>query len=250
MISVITVCYQSEKTILETLQSVHNQKDVVIEHIIIDGASQDHTFQIIETFIQEHSSNHIKYIIRHEKDKGMYDAINKGLKLASGDYIGLLHSDDTFTHDHILKTIENTFSNKNIDACYGFVDVYEKDKIIRKIRNDQFQLGDYQKSKHPAHPTFYIKKNILDAYGDYDLSYRIASDGEYMFRLLEVNQISHHLIEEVLVNMKDGGLSQRGLKSTLQIIKDTNQFMKKHHFKFSVLKYIFYKFLKIKEYKT
>lgn len=248
MISVITVCYQSEKTIFETLQSVYNQKDVDIEHIIIDGESQDRTFQIIEAFIQEHSSKHIKYLIRHEKDRGMYDAINKGLKLASGDYIGLLHSDDTFTHDHVLKTIENTFLDKKIDACYGFVDVYENNKIKRKIRNDKFQLGDYQKSKHPAHPTFYIKKNILDAYGDYDRSFRIASDGEYMFRLLEVNQISHHLIEEVLVNMKDGGLSQRGLKSTLQIIKETKQFMKKHHFKFSVIKYIYYKLLKIKEY--
>ena len=248
MISVITVCYQSEKTILETLQSVFNQKDVDIEHIIIDGMSHDQTFPIIESFVHTHSNQHITYVVKQESDKGMYDAINKGLNLATGDYIGLLHSDDTYTHDHVLNTIEHTFQKQQVDACYGFVDVYVGDRIVRKIRHQKFELGDYQKSKHPAHPTFYVKKNVVKEFGGYDITYPIASDGEYMFRLLEIHQITHTLIEEVLINMKDGGLSQRGFKSTLQIIKDTKQFMKKHHRRFSVLKYIFFKLRKIKEY--
>ncbi len=249
MISVITVCYQSEKTILETLQSVFNQKDVDIEHIIIDGMSKDQTFSIIETFVQTHSNKHVTYVIKQESDKGMYDAINKGLNLATGDYIGLLHSDDTYAHNEVLKTIEHTFRKQQVDACYGYVDVYQDARLVRKIRNPRFKLGDYQKSQHPAHPTFYVKKAVVETFGGYDITYPIASDGEYMFRLLEIHQISHTLIEDVLINMKDGGLSQRGLKSTMQIIKDTKQFMKKHHHRFSVLKYIFFKLKKIREYR-
>lgn len=250
MISVITVSFNSEITILETLHSVFDQKDVEVEHIIIDGMSKDQTFEIVKTFVEEHQKPTISYQLIQEKDQGMYDAINKGLKLVTGEYVGILNSDDTYANNHVLKTIQSTFQKDNIDAVYGYLDVYDGTNIIRKIRNDIFQLGDYQKSKHPAHPTFYIKKDIIKKYGEYDLSYKIASDGEYMFRLLEIHQIKHRLIKEVLVHMKDGGMSQRGLTSTLQIIKDTKQFMKKHNKRFSVLVYIFHKVRKVREYRS
>ena len=249
MISVITVCFNSEKTILETLKSVYNQIDVEIEHIIIDGMSMDHTFEIVKTFVKDHQKPTLTYQLIQEKDQGMYDAINKGLNRFRGDYVGILNSDDTYANDHVLKMIQSKFHEESVDAVYGYVDVYKESNIIRKIRNGVFQLGDYQKSKHPAHPTFYVKKDIINKYGSYDLSYKMASDGEYMFRLLEIHQIKHTLIKEVLVHMKDGGMSQRGLKSTLQIIKDTKQFMKKHKKRFSVLVYMFHKLRKIKEYR-
>lgn len=250
MISVITATYNSEKTLLETLESVYHQKDVSIEHIIIDGESKDQSKIIIESFIKTHQGHHVTYVYLSEKDQGMYDAINKGLTLATGDIVGLLHSDDTYQHPHVLKQIEASFHQHQVDAVYGNVDVInEKSEVIRKIRTGMFQLGDYQKSLHPAHPTFYVKKEIINQYGYYDLNYNIASDGEYMFRLLEIHKITHHYLNENLVIMKDGGLSQSGIKSTLTIIKETKHFMKKHHMKFSVLKYIIYKFKKIKEYK-
>jgi glycosyltransferase len=250
LFSIITVSYQSEKTILETLMSVFNQKDVFIEHIIIDGNSLDNTNIIIKRFIEEHQNQHVKYIYRSEDDSGVYDAINKGIKFSNGDIIGILNSDDTFSNPHVVKTLEIAMNDSKADAVYGNVDVINENKnVIRKIRTGKFQLGDYQRSKHPAHPTFYVKKEIVDTYGYYDLSYSIASDGEYMFRLLEIHQIKQHYIDEVLVIMKDGGLSQNGFKSTLKIIKETKDFMKKHQVKFSVLKYIFSKFKKINEYK-
>ena len=250
MISVITVCFNSEKTILETLKSVYNQIDVEIEHIIIDGMSMDHTFEIVKTFVKDHQKPTLTYQLIQEKDQGMYDAINKGLKLVNGDIVGILNSDDTYANDHVLKTIQSKFIEDKIDAVYGYVDVYNGPNIIRKIRNDVFQLGDYQKSKHPAHPTFYVKKDIIKKYGRYELSYKLASDGEYIFRLLEIHQIKHALIKEVLVHMKDGGMSQRGLKSTFKIIKDTKHFMKKHNKRFSVILYMFHKVRKIKEYRN
>ena len=249
-ISVITVTYQSEKTILETLQSVYQQKELYIEHIIIDGNSKDRTKTIIETFIKEHQGAHVTYHYISEKDQGMYDAINKGLKLATGDFIGILNSDDTYKDHYVFKKVLNAFHSYQVDAVYGNVDVINKKReVIRKIRTGIFQPGDYQRSKHPAHPTFYVKREIIHQYGDYDLNYNIASDGEYMFRLLEIHKINHHYLNEVLVVMKDGGLSQSGIKSTLTIIKETKHFMKKHHIIFSELKYIMYKFKKIKEYK-
>ena len=248
--SIITATYQSEKTILETLASVYQQKDVSIEHIIIDGRSKDRTKTIIETFIGDHQDAHVTYQYISEKDQGMYDAINKGLKLATGDFIGILNSDDTYQHHNVLKKIDKAFHQYAVDAVYGDVDVINDNGIvIRKIRTNLFQHGDYQKSKHPAHPTFYVKKEVIHKYGYYDLNYNIASDGEYMFRLLEIHKINHHYMNEVLVIMKDGGLSQSGIKSTFTIIKETKYFMKKHHIKFSVLKYVIYKFKKIKEYK-
>ena len=250
MISVITAVYYSEKTLLETLESVYDQKDVSIEHIIIDGESKDQSKTIIESFINTHQGQHVQYVYHSEKDQGMYDAINKGLKLVTGDIVGILNSDDTYQHHQVLKKIEASFQQHQVDAIYGNVDVInEKREVIRKIRTGIFQSGDYQRSLHPAHPTFYVKKEIIHQYGDYDLNYTIASDGEYMFRLLEIYKINHHYISEVLVVMKDGGLSQSGFRSTLTIIKETKHFMKKHHMKFSVLKYVMYKFKKIKEYK-
>jgi glycosyltransferase involved in cell wall biosynthesis len=250
MISVITTTFNSEKTILETLQSVFHQKDVNIEHILIDGESKDQTNNIIETFINLHQNKHVSYKYLSERDYGMYDGINKGLKLANGNFIGILNSDDTYYNDYVLKKIEDAFISHPVDAVYGNVNVINQDgEVIRKIRTGRFQLGDYQKSMHPAHPTFYIKKEIINQYGYYDLNFKIASDGEYMFRLLEIHHIQHHYIEDVFVLMKDGGISQRGLKSTLTIINETKHFMKKHHVKFSVLKYIKYKIKKLKEYK-
>ena len=250
MISVITAVYNSEKTLLETLESVYDQKDVSIEHIIIDGDSKDQSKTIIESFISKHQGHHVSYVYLSEKDQGMYDAINKGLKLATGEIIGILNSDDTYQHHQVLKMIEASFHQHQVDAVYGNVDVInEKREVIRKIRTGIFQPGDYQRSLHPAHPTFYLKKEIINQYGDYDLNYTIASDGEYMFRLLEIHKINHHYLNEVLVVMKDGGMSQSGIQSTLTIIKETKHFMKKHHMKFSVLKYVMYKFKKIKEYK-
>jgi glycosyltransferase involved in cell wall biosynthesis len=250
MISVITAVFNSEKTLLETLESVYLQKDVSIEHIIIDGNSKDQSKTIIESFINTHQDKHIQYVYHSEKDQGMYDAINKGLKLTTGDIIGILNSDDTYKDNNVLKMIEESFHQHQIDAVYGNVDVInEKKDVIRKIRTGRFQLGDYQKSLHPAHPTFYVRKDVIKTYGYYDLDYTIASDGEYMFRLLEIHNINHHYINEVLICMKDGGLSQSGIKSTLTIIKETKHFMKKHHRKFSVFKYVMYKFKKIKEYK-
>jgi glycosyltransferase involved in cell wall biosynthesis len=250
MITIITPVYNSEKTLEETLESVFKQKEVLIEHIIVNGESTDNSHKIIETFIKNHQNQHISYVYISEKDYGMYDAINKGLKISNGDIIGILNSDDTFSNPQVVKTLEIAMNDSKSDAVYGNVDVINENKnVIRKIRTGKFQLGDYQRSKHPAHPTFYVKKEIVDTYGYYDLRYSIASDGEYMFRLLEIHQIKHHYIDEVLVIMKDGGLSQNGFKSTLKIIKETKDFMKKHQVKFSVLKYIFSKFKKINEYK-
>jgi glycosyltransferase involved in cell wall biosynthesis len=250
MISVVTTTFNSEKTILETVESVFHQKDVYIEHILIDGDSKDHTKNIIETFIKTHQDKHVSYKYISERDSGIYDGINKGLKLATGKIVGILNSDDTYYNDYVLKNIEDAFNCHQVDAVYGNVDVInQKGEVIRKIRTGRFQHGDYQKSKHPAHPTFYIKKEIINQYGYYDLNYKIASDGEYMFRLLELQCIQHHYIDDVFVLMKDGGLSQRGLKSTLTIINETKHFMKKHQVKFSVLKYIMYKIKKLKEYK-
>jgi glycosyltransferase involved in cell wall biosynthesis len=207
--SIITVCYNSEKTIFDTIHSVNNQTYPNIEHIFVDGGSSDKTLEIIN------SNSKVDKIVISEKDKGLYDAMNKGIKLATGDVIGLINSDDLFCDsDALLKVVELFEKNKNLDSVYAdlfYVSEKNTNKIIRKWvtgPQKEFKFG-----WHPAHPTFYIKKNIYDRFGLFDLSFRLAADFEIMLRLLEKHKIKTIYLKEPLVKMRLGGETNKSLKN-------------------------------------
>jgi len=238
---VITVCYNSESTIEKCLQSVISQDYNNIEHIIVDGNSSDKTLEIISSFrIKSHK-------IISENDNGIYDAMNKGIKMASGDIIGMLNSDDFFYSCSSIKYIVEEFKKDNtFDCVYGnLVYLNNKNKIYRNWISQNFNKGLFQKSWTPAHPTFYCRKKVYDELQPYKLNYIIAADVEFMLRVLEVNNYKSSYINKYLVSMKLGGISNEGLKSTILITKEMHRAFKENKLKFSLIKYIIFKFLKL-----
>ena len=216
-ISVITVCYNSEKTITETIKSVLNQDYENFEYIIIDGKSTDNTLNIINRY-----KDKIDVIIS-EKDKGIYDAINKGIKIATGDVVGILNSDDSFNGHNVLSKINSSFFLKNeIDIVYSdviFLDPTSK-KIVRYYSSKFFKLKLFRFGFQPAHPTFYAKKYLFDKYGYYDIKYKIAADFDLMLRFLYVHKINYLYRNDVWVKMLTGGASTNGINSVIKINKE------------------------------
>lgn len=202
-ISIITVCFNSEKTILDAINSVKSQNYEPIEYIVIDGASKDRTIEII-------NSNRVginKLI--SEPDLGIYDAMNKGINLASGEIIGFLNSDDVYYDSRVLEKIANAFMrDPSLDAVYGdllMVSPSDLSKVIRYWRPGSYSHGLCLRGWIPPHPTFYVKRSILLRAGGFDLRYKLQSDVDLMMRLFEIIGISSIYLPSIFVNQRFGG---------------------------------------------
>lgn len=180
-ISIITVCYNSAGTLADTLASVREQLYPHIEHIVVDGASSDGSVEIIRTKGQRVAT------FVSEPDQGIYDAMNKGLQLATGDVVGFLNSDDVFAHDDVVSTIAQTMLEPSIDACYGdlvYVSQDDTNKVVRYWKSREYQPGLCAKGWMPAHPTFYARRTVYQRHGGFDLSLKLQADFEMALRLL------------------------------------------------------------------
>ena len=211
-ISIITAVFNGAKTIKCCLDCVQSQNHRDIEHIIIDGGSTDGTLDIIEKY----SSKVAKVI--SEPDKGIYDAMNKGISLASGDIIGILNSDDLYADNDVLSTVARSLSNPAVDSCYGdliYVDPVDTERIIRYWKSSPYNDKLFQKGWMPPHPTFFVKRAIYDKMGLYRLDLGSAADYELMLRLLMKSGISTIYIPRVLVKMRCGGKSNASLLNRL-----------------------------------
>ena len=211
MISVITVAYNAESTIADSLSSISYQS-VKPQHIIIDGASNDTTLEIA---IKNRDS---ETEIISEPDNGIYDAMNKGLKLVKGSIIGFLNADDLYASTRVLGLIEKTFEDSSVAACYGdlcYVDSQDTTKITRYWRANHYTLNSFYWGWMPPHPTFFVRKEIYDRYGLFNLDLGSAADYELMLRFLLKHKVKARYIPEVLVNMRVGGISSRSFKNRL-----------------------------------
>lgn len=211
LVSLITVAFNSVETIESTLKSVVGQKYKDIEYVVVDGGSTDGTLEIINKY-----AANISRIIS-EPDKGMYDAINKGIRLATGDIIGLLHSDDVYATDHAVEDIVNSFK-PGIDSVYAdlvYVDRDNLDKVVRYYDSSAFNVSKFAYGWMPAHPTCFFRKSVYDRYGLYKEDYRIAADFELLVRLYARFKVSHSYLHKVIVKMRNGGLSTKNFKSNL-----------------------------------
>ena len=216
-ISIISTTYNSEKTIEHTILSVINQTYANIEYIIIDGQSTDGTLNIIKKY-----QNKITKLVS-EPDKGIYDALNKGIEQANGNIIGFLHADDFYAHNKVIENIVNVFKIKKTDSVYGnleYVSALKTDKIIRNWQAGKFCINELKRGWMPPHPTFYVKKEIYNKYGNFKLNYKIAADYDLMLRFLGKHQITTAYLDEVLVKMRMGGASNRSL---INIIKKSRE---------------------------
>ncbi|EOW9217168.1 glycosyltransferase [Vibrio cholerae] len=206
-VSIITVCYNSAKTLEDTIVSVASQDYENIEYIIIDGGSTDRTNEIIEKY----SDNIDVYL--SEKDEGLYDAMNKGIKLAQGDVIGILNSDDFFVSKSSVSDLMSGFNKSNVDAVYSdlvYVQANNTDKITRLYSSKFFKRSLIKFGLMLPHPTFYAKKSVYDKCGFYKLDYRVAADFEFIARCVEKGVIFNR-VPKITIKMREGGISSSGL---------------------------------------
>ena len=211
-VSVITAVFNGAKTIQDCIKSVSGQIYPNIEHIIIDGGSTDGTLEVIKRYTEKRVN------IVSEPDNGIYDALNKGIRQASGEVIGLLHSDGFYAHDRVIEKVADIFMKYNIDSCYGdlqYVDKNNPDKVIRYWKSSQYRHGKFKYGWMPPHSTFFVKKEIYNKYGYFNTNFKIAADYELMLRFLEKHKISTYYTPEVFIKMRIGGTSNRNIKNLI-----------------------------------
>jgi len=212
-ISIITVTYNSAQTLEHTIQSVLLQDHPDIEYIIVDGQSTDETLSVIRKY--RHKIDHFV----SEKDDGLYYALNKGIALATGDIIGILHADDFYIDDHVLSKIATTFEKSGADAVYAdlfYVDKDDTEKIVRKWRSGEYKEGKFLWGWMPPHPTFFVKRDIYAKYGAFNTSLRSAADYELMLRFIHKHKIKLAYLPEYIVKMRTGGQSNASIKNRVK----------------------------------
>lgn len=227
LVSIITVCFNSSRTILETITSVNNQTYQQIEHIFIDGQSSDNTVSIIEENAERGPC------IISEEDSGLYDAMNKGIKLCRGTIIFILNSDDIFFNKHVVENIVELFiQNPKIEIVYSNILFSENENLNNIIRywklSSEYKKGYFHKGWHPPHPGFVVKKKIYDKLGYFDLKFKIAADFDIMLRFMEVHSVPAKFYNDFTVVLRYGGAST-GLKGIIKTMKEINLIFKKNN---------------------
>ena len=225
-VSIITATYNSAETIVETLQSLNAQSYQDIEYIIIDNASKDNTLDVIKQQCPRVTS------IMSKPDKGIYDALNKGIQAATGDIVGFLHSDVLFAYPDAVKDIVAQLKNSNCDALYGDLQYVSKDNTDNVIR--LWKSGAYTKAKFkngwmPPHPTFYMKRDLYQQFGLFDLSFKISADYDSLLRYLWTNNVKMTYLPKVVIKMRVGGASNRSLKNIIQKTKEDIRALKNNN---------------------
>lgn len=246
-VSIITTTFNSESTLVKTFDSVLMQEYKDYEMIIIDGCSTDNTLQIIGEYKEIFGK---KLVIISEPDAGIYDAMNKGIRIASGNVIGFLNSDDFYAKNNVLGNIVKEI--REVDAVYANINyVHEKDpsKIVRRWKTGAYQeKSGFRKGWHPAHPTFYVREEIYREYGNFNLIFELAADFEIMLRFLERYKIKARYVDEIWVHMRLGGATNKNLRNIIKQNLECYRAFNHNDLKTSIL-YPFFRILpKIKQF--
>ena len=224
-ISVITAVYNRADTIGEAMRSVQAQSYGPVEHVVVDGASRDGTLAVVEQLRDANTR------VLSEPDQGIYDAINKGLRIASGDVLGLMHSDDVFAHDHVLSRVAEAFADPVIDMVYGDLDYVAKadtSRIIRAWKAGRFSPERLRRGWMPPHPTLYVRRHVIETHGAYDTGYRIAADYDAVLRWFGAAGLPSAYIPEVMVKMRVGGESNRSLGRIIAKSREDYRSLRRH----------------------
>jgi glycosyltransferase involved in cell wall biosynthesis len=218
-ISIVTAVYNGRDTIADAIESAFAQTGAAFELIVIDGGSSDGTKDVLNAYADRLA------VLVSEPDSGIYDALNKGIRRATGEVVGFLHSDDLFADQHVLQRVADAFADPEVQAVYGdllYVRKDRPDEVVRCWRSGEFSRGRLGWGWMPPHPTFYVRRSVYERLGMFDTSYRIAADYDCMLRFLGTGMKVGY-IPEVLVKMRVGGASNRSLKNILR--KSTEDYM-------------------------
>jgi glycosyltransferase len=218
-ISIVTATYNSSATIADTLESVKSQTFQDIEHIIVDGLSGDETLNIVSRY------PHVTNVIS-EMDKGIYDAMNKGILASTGDVVGILNSDDFYPNEEILSKVAAIFNEKDCDAVYGDLQYVDRTDVTKVTRN--WKAGKYTKDLFkwgwmPPHPTFFVKRSVYEKFGLFNLNMKTAADYELMLRLIHRHNISIEYLPTVIVKMRVGGVSNKNFLNRINANKEDKE---------------------------
>jgi len=211
-ISIVTVCFNSSATIADTLRSVAGQRGVEIEHIVVDGASTDATLAVLN----EHGG-HVAHRVS-EPDRGIYDAMNKGVRLSNGDVVAFLNADDVYAHDEVIARVALIMEREQLDALFGdvmFFDARYPACRVRRYDSGRFTPERLAWGWMPAHPALFLRREIFERIGPFRTDYRIAGDFEFVARAFRTGELRYHHLPEVLVQMRVGGISTSGWRNTL-----------------------------------
>ena len=232
-ISVITVCYNSSSTLSRALQSVADQDWTNVEHIVIDGASTDSTSEIIERYRARLAK------VVSEPDKGIYDAMNKGLDCASGDVVCFLNADDQYAHPQVLSRVAAQMRELDLDAVIGDVGFFHEQapaRMIRRYRSDRFHPNRLAWGWMPAHPALFLARAVVQRVGRFKTDYRIAGDFEYIVRIFHNHALRYRHLPEVLVQMQSGGASTNGWRSKILLNKEVLRACRENGLQTNILK--------------
>lgn len=212
-VSIVTISYNSEATISDTVKSVVTQTHSDLEYIIIDGASKDNTILQLEPF-----KHRIAHIVS-EKDHGIYDAMNKGVKLATGEIIGVLNSDDLYADQKVLEDVVAVFQKANVDAVYADLEYVQRDNydaVTRRWKAGEYKEGQFLKGWMPPHPTFFVKRSVYERYGLFNTQLKSAADYEIMLRFIHKYHINVAYLPRTIVKMRVGGVSNASLRNRIK----------------------------------
>jgi glycosyltransferase len=219
-VSIITATFNSAATVEATMHSVREQDYPFIEHIIVDGESRDQTLQIVKGF------SHTALVIC-EKDTGIYDAMNKGIRASRGDIVGILNSDDVYAHASVISHVVKAFEDESMQACYADLQYVkaagDSGRVTRTWKSGRYEPSHFYWGWMPPHPTFFVRKSVYDQVGLFDTTLRSASDYEMMLRILLKHKMPACYIPEVLVKMRTGGMSNASVRNRLRANREDRQ---------------------------
>ena len=244
-VSIVTAVFNNKDFIATCIKSVQSQQYPFIEHVIIDGASTDGTIEVISSFLNE------KAVFISEKDSGMYEAIHKGIRIATGNVIGILNADNIFFDENVLAKVVEEFKKKKIDALYGdvvFVKQNNTEEIVRYYSGKSFKPYKFAFGFMPPHPSFYAKKEVFQKYGFYKTDYKIAADYEILIRFLAIQKIRYSYLSLKMVKMRMGGASNKNLKSVHVLNKEIVKACKENNIKTNIVIIYSKYFIKIFEF--
>ncbi len=233
-ISIITVSFNSAKTIRDTIESVLSQTYPDIEYIVVDGNSKDDTVNIIREY-EPRFNGRMRWV--SEPDKGLYAAMNKGIRLATGDVVGIINSDDFFTDKEVIEKIANAFIRENVDTLYAnlyFVKPEDTSCVVRILKGKKYVSGLMRRGWAPAHPTFYVKRSVYEKFGVFDTSFSVSADFELMLRFIEKYHASTYFLDEFIVKMRMGGESTGSVLKILEGNKNIVRAFKKNDIPVSI----------------
>jgi glycosyltransferase involved in cell wall biosynthesis len=247
LISIITVSYNSEKTIKDTIESILGQTYEKIEYIVVDGLSKDNTVSLVKNYEKRFTERGYKFKVISEKDNGLYDAMNKGINRATGEIIGILNSDDFYTNELVIEKVVNKIVHESADCLYAdllFVDEKDTNKVVRKWISKK---GDFRLGWNPPHPTTFITKKTYQKFGLYKVEYKISSDYDILYKIIHKGKSKVAYLPEYIVKMRTGGKSTSGLKSNFIASKEIYQTLKENNQKFKLPIIFIRLFVKLKQ---